>query len=65
MEVLDFNTEAVRKLCREAHMTQSELAARIGIHPVTLSQKLNREKMFTEEEIEKIAKTFNKKFVLG
>lgn len=65
MEILDFNTEAIRKLCREAHMTQRELAVKIGIHPVTLSQKLNREKMFTEEEIEKIARTFNKKFVIG
>jgi transcriptional regulator with XRE-family HTH domain len=65
MDLLEYSTEAVRKLCRDAGMTQKDLAMKLGINQVTLSHKLNGKLKFTDAEIYIIAQTFNKKFVIG
>ena len=65
MDLIDYSTEAIRKLCRDAGMTQIALAEKLGISPVTLNQKLNGKLKFTDAEIYIIAQTFNKKFVIG
>ena len=31
----------IKELCKEKHITMAEIAARIGISPITLSQSLN------------------------
>ena len=31
----------IKELCREKHITMAEIAEKIGIHPITLSQSLN------------------------
>ena len=31
----------IKELCREKHITMTEIASKIGIHPITLSQSLN------------------------
>ena len=31
----------IKELCKEKHITMSEVAAKIGINPITLSQSLN------------------------
>ena len=31
----------IKELCKEKHITMSEVASRIGINPITLSQSLN------------------------
>lgn len=65
MEILDFNSDMVRKLCRDNKTTQKELADKLGINEVTLSHKLNGKLKFNEDEIFIIAQTFNKKFIIG
>jgi len=31
----------IKELCKEKHITMAEIAEKIGIHPITLSQSLN------------------------
>lgn len=31
----------IKELCREKHITMADIASKIGIHPITLSQSLN------------------------
>lgn len=31
----------IKELCKEKHITMAEIAAKIGINPITLSQSLN------------------------
>ena len=53
------NSDKIKGLMREKRITQSDLAAKLGIKPCTMNQKLNNKRDMSLDEAEKISAELN------